>query len=324
MDATRPEPPEEPGEGARGRVAAIRARAEALAGEAAERLQEARQRSPVVARVFDVVDRDAERFGGLFAGALAYRLFLWLVPFALLSVGLLGAVTEADEGTPDSLVSDLGLQGALADSVRNGAQQRGWWVAVIIGLFGVLWAGASAAKALRISHAAAWGMPRGRPGSPVRGTLWFAAGALSMMGAAVIAARLREVQGVLGLVASILAMLVFVAVWMGVSAHLPHRPGPRSQLLPGAILFGVGLEGVHLFTAYYLVGRAERAQSTYGAIGTALVILLWLYVVSRLVVGSAVLNAELARQAREREARPRGARGRRAASEEEPGWSPDD
>jgi uncharacterized BrkB/YihY/UPF0761 family membrane protein len=272
-----------------------------------------------VARVFDVVDRDAERFGGLFAGALAYRLFLWLVPFALLSVGLLGAITRADDGAPDSVVSDLGLQGALADSVRNGAQQRGWWVAILIGLFGVLWAGVSAAKALRISHAAAWGLPRGRAPSPVRATLSFAAGVLVMLAATVIAARLREVQGAIGLVASILAMVVFMAVWMAVSSHLPHRPGPWRQLVPGAVLFGVGLEGVHLFTAYYLVGRAERAQSTYGAIGTALVVLLWLYVVSRLVVASAVVNAELARQAREREGRTR-----RDGAGEEPGWSPDD
>jgi membrane protein len=129
----------------------------------------------------------------------------------------------------------------------------------------------------------------------------------------VVAAWLREVQGTLGLVATVLAVLVFVALWIAVSSHLPHRPGPRRQLLPGALLFGVGLEGVHLFTAYYLVDRAERAQSTYGAIGTALVVLLWLYVVSRLIVGSAVLNAELSRHPR--------ARGEPAG--EEPGWSQD-
>jgi uncharacterized BrkB/YihY/UPF0761 family membrane protein len=311
VDATRPEPPEDRGAGSR--VAAVRARAETLAREGAERVQEARRRSPLVARAFDVVDRDAERFGGLFAGALAYRLFLWLVPFALLLVGLLGAVTEADDGASASVAEDFGLHGALADSLREGASQRGWWVAIIIGLFGMLWAGVSASKALRLSHAAAWGLPRGRPGSPVRGTLGFAAGVLALLGATLVAARLREVQGALGLVASLLVLVIFVAVWMAVSSHLPHRPGPRGQLLPGAILFGVGLECVHLFTAYYLVDRAARAQSTYGAIGTALVVLLWLYVVSRLIVASAVLNAELARHTR----------ARRDAAGEEPEWNPD-
>jgi uncharacterized BrkB/YihY/UPF0761 family membrane protein len=278
-------------------------------------VEDLRGRSPLVRRAFDVVDRDAERFGGLLAGALAYRLFLWLVPFVLLLVGLLGAVTAADDGTPDAVVEDFGLHGALADSLRHGAEQRGWWIAIVIGLFGVLWAGVNASKALRICHAAAWGMPRGRPGSPVRGTLWFAAGALAMIGATLVAARLREVQGAIGLVASLLVLVIFVVAWMAVSTHLPHRPGPRGQLLPGALLFGVGLECVHLFTAYYLVDRAERAQSTYGAIGTALVVLLWLYVVSRLIVGAAVLNAELAHHAR--------ARREVETAEEDPGWNRD-
>ena len=71
---------------AEGRVAALKARAGVLADEARVRVDDARKRYPAVGRAFDIVDRDAERFGGLFAGALAYRLFLWLVPFVLMAV----------------------------------------------------------------------------------------------------------------------------------------------------------------------------------------------------------------------------------------------
>ncbi len=56
----------------------------------------------------------------------------------------------------------------------------------------------------------------------------------------------------------------------------------------------VGVQGLHLFTAYYLADRADRATSVYGAIGAALVILLWLFIMARLIIGGAVLNAELA------------------------------
>ena len=56
----------------------------------------------------------------------------------------------------------------------------------------------------------------------------------------------------------------------------------------------VGVQGLHLFTVYYLAGRAERAASLYGAIGAALTLLLWLYIVARLMVGGAILNATLA------------------------------
>jgi uncharacterized BrkB/YihY/UPF0761 family membrane protein len=146
----------------------------------------------------------------------------------------------------------------------------------------------------------------------VRATSWFAAGVLSLIAASVVAARLREADGATGLLATLLVGLIYAGVWLVVSSHLPRRPGPLRELVPGAVLFAVGMEAIHLFTAYYLVDRAERAQSTYGAIGAALVALLWLYVVSRLIVGSAVVNAELARHAQAR---------REAAGERE--WTPD-
>jgi uncharacterized BrkB/YihY/UPF0761 family membrane protein len=68
-------------------------------------------------------------------------------------------------------------------------------------------------------------------------------------------------------------------------------------LVPGAVLVAVGVECLHFFTAYYLNDRAERAQSVYGAIGAALVLLLWLFILARLIVGAAMLNAELSRRA---------------------------
>jgi uncharacterized BrkB/YihY/UPF0761 family membrane protein len=281
---------------------------------ARERVEEARLRSPLVRRAFDVVDRDAERLGGLLAGALAYRLFIWLLPFVLLLVGVLGAFTTAEEGTPGHVVEDFGLQGALAEAIVDGAQQRGWWIAILVGLFGTLWAGIGASKAMRISHAAAWGLGRGAPVSPVRATLGFNGVALLIILAVVLAARLREAERVAGILATLLVVGLFFLVWMFVQARLPHRPGRWTRLVPGALLVAAGVQAIHLFTVWYLVGRAERASSTYGAIGTALVILVWLYVVARLVIGAAVLNAELAR--RPDDARPR-------PLDEPPRWTPD-
>jgi uncharacterized BrkB/YihY/UPF0761 family membrane protein len=72
------------------------------------------------------------------------------------------------------------------------------------------------------------------------------------------------------------------------------------MLVPGAVLVAIGAQALNLFTVYYLAGQAERATSTYGAIGAALTILLWLFILARLVVGGAMLNAELARRAARR------------------------
>jgi uncharacterized BrkB/YihY/UPF0761 family membrane protein len=296
VDATGPEPPPERPEGAGGRVAEARRRAEVASAAARLRIEDARVRFPYVRRAFDVIDRDAERLGGLLAGALAYRLFLWLLPFALLVVGLLGAITSIDDGTPAEVTDDFGLGGTLAEAVADGARDRGWWLAIVVGLFGTLWAGVGAEKAIRISHAWAWGLPRQKASSPVRATLGFNGIVVALIVVTMLAARLREADQGTGLVATLLVGVLYFVAWMFVQARLPHRRGHWTQMVPGALLVAMGVEALHLFTVWYLVGRAERAQSTYGAIGSALVILLWLYIVARLVVGAAVLNAELARR----------------------------
>lgn len=297
MGATGPEPPPEEGhEESGGRVASARHRAEVASAAAREKIEDARVRFPLVRRAFDVIDRDAERLGGLLAGALAYRLFLWLLPFALLVVGLLGALTSIDDGTPAEVTGDFGLHGSLASAVADGAKDKGWWIAIVVGLFGTLWAGVGAEKAIRISHASAWEMPRQKARSPIHATLGFTGVVLALIAVTMVAARLREADQGAGIVATLFVGVLYFVAWMFVQVRLPHRRGHWTQLVPGALLVAVGVEGLHLFTVWYLVGRAERAQSTYGAIGSALVILLWLYIVARLVVGAAVLNSELARK----------------------------
>ena len=86
---------------------------------------------------------------------------------------------------------------------------------------------------------------------------------------------------------------VFFVLWLRVSVWLPHRPVPVRALVPGAALVAVGVEGLHFFTVDDLNDRADRAQSVYGAIGAALVLLLWLFILARLIVGGAMVNAEL-------------------------------
>jgi uncharacterized BrkB/YihY/UPF0761 family membrane protein len=276
-------------------VAEARRRAEVASAAARERIEDARARFPYVRRAFDVIELDGERLGGLLAGALAYRLFLWLLPFALLVVGLIGAITSIDDGTPAAVTGDFGLHGTLAEAVADGAEDRGWWIAIVIGLFGTLWAGLGAEKAIRISHASAWGLPRRKARSAARATLGFNALVVALIAVTMVAAWLREADQGAGILATLLVGILYFLAWMFVQVRLPHRPGHWTRLVPGALLVAVGVECLHLFTVWYLVGRAERAESTYGAIGTALVILVWLYIVARLVVGAAVLNAELAR-----------------------------
>jgi uncharacterized BrkB/YihY/UPF0761 family membrane protein len=85
----------------------------------------------------------------------------------------------------------------------------------------------------------------------------------------------------------------YAAVWFFVSQRLPHRDAPWTALLPGAAVFGVGTELVHVIGAYVIGPYAIAKQGTYGALGVAAVLLLALFILSRLMVGAAIVNATL-------------------------------
>jgi uncharacterized BrkB/YihY/UPF0761 family membrane protein len=59
------------------------------------------------------------------------------------------------------------------------------------------------------------------------------------------------------------------------------------------LLVGVGAQALHLFTVFYISRKISSASETYGALGAATALLLSLYLIGRLMVASAMLNAEL-------------------------------
>ena len=55
----------------------------------------------------------------------------------------------------------------------------------------------------------------------------------------------------------------------------------------------VGANVLQLLTTYWIGNLAARKTNTYGAIGIALAVLLWVYILGRIMVASAGLNAAL-------------------------------
>jgi uncharacterized BrkB/YihY/UPF0761 family membrane protein len=280
-------------EGRRELMAALARGARRRAEDARAWAEGARGRSPALARVLAVAERDRARYGGLLAGAVAFRLFLWLLPFTLLLVGIGGMVSRLRGGAA-RVAADLGLQGQLAAVIEEGASQRGWWIAIIVGLAGTLYAGLGAVRALRVSHAAAWGLPPERGRRPARASAALATIGIALIGLAVLSDAVRSRSAAGGAIAILVTGGVYLELWRRVSERLPHRDVPREALVPGALLVAAGALGLQAFTTYVLAAQAERAASVYGAVGTAITLLLWLFILARLMVAAAVLNAELA------------------------------
>jgi uncharacterized BrkB/YihY/UPF0761 family membrane protein len=96
----------------------------------------------------------------------------------------------------------------------------------------------------------------------------------------------------LGALATMLVGALFGAVWLWVSMKLPAVPSATwTAFLPGAVLFAVGVEALHLFTVYYLQTKLANASELYGVLGLATTALFYFFLIGRGVVWSAELNA---------------------------------
>jgi uncharacterized BrkB/YihY/UPF0761 family membrane protein len=63
--------------------------------------------------------------------------------------------------------------------------------------------------------------------------------------------------------------------------------------VPGAVLFGVGIQVLYVATQVYFTRKIASASELYGALGGAATLLLWLFLLARLAVAAAVVNAVL-------------------------------
>jgi uncharacterized BrkB/YihY/UPF0761 family membrane protein len=268
----------------------LRTRGERLA----ERAQSERQLHKSVDATFEMVDRDADLGGGIIAGALAYRLFIWMLPLALVLVGGLGIAAEAAEETPEEAADSLGMGGLISHSIASAATGNGRWYALLIGIPILVYTTASVLRVLIVSHRLLWTDTRARAqrATPVA-TLRLLVLLLAFPLAAVLASAIREWSPGVGILATALSIVPFAALWVLISSYLPHRDASWQALVPGALLFGVGVEALNVFTAYVLTPWALNKQGTYGALGLAAALLLSLFLISRLVVAAAVLNATL-------------------------------
>ncbi|MFN8028071.1 MAG: YhjD/YihY/BrkB family envelope integrity protein [Acidimicrobiia bacterium] len=266
------------------------------AQNARAKLEAARPRNPALDAVMRTVERDTASGGGVLAGAVAFRIFMFMVPFVFLLVGVFGLGSSASDQDPQDLARKAGITGIVAKAVSSVGDlsftERIFYV-VVVG-FATFLATRALIKVLRIVHALVWHTRAGKLERPTRAALALIAIVLLAMGLAAMVGVLRGQSFLLGLIATLLYAAIPMVVWVYVSWHLP-RPDdlPWTALIPGGVLFGLGLEGLHLVTVYWIAHSVESKTETYGAIGFALALLLWAYLIGRLITTAAVVNESL-------------------------------
>lgn len=171
---------------------------------------------------------------------------------------------------------------------------RGRWVTLIIGLAAVTIAMRTMVKSMRVVHHLAWRLERRTRVNQPKAVL----AGLGMLTLIVVygflAQWLRGNTPGGGLSVSVVIGIGTGLIWFRVEQLLPRAEGATwAFLVPGAVVMGVATQLLHAFTIFYLAGRIERMSQTYGPLGVAIVVLLWLYLLGRAMVAAAVINATL-------------------------------
>jgi uncharacterized BrkB/YihY/UPF0761 family membrane protein len=249
----------------------------------------ARQRHTSVDVALTAHDRDGEVGGSILAGALAYRLFLWLLPYVLVLIAALGVAADTADETPEQTAEAVGLSGLVSTSIAQSATSSGRWYALLIGVPVLFWMIRSLLRSLIGVHRLVWSDVRERVAKPtalatVRLLIWLVV---------VMALLPLAKQALPSVFAVVVAGCLYALFWLVLTVYLPHRVTPWTALVPGALLFGAGAELIAVFTTYVLGPYASSRESTYGTLGLAAALLLSLFFISRLIVVTAVLNATL-------------------------------
>lgn len=258
-----------------------------------ERTEAARTRHASVDLGFVLIERDSGIGGGLLAGALAYRLFVLLLPTALLLVSGLGLYASSVDESTGKVASKAGLHGLIASEVSSSARSGARGLVFIVMVPAVLYTLAKLYRALAVVHGIVW-LGSGRvPRMTPRAVGILGAVLLLSLFAAEIVGWFRRHDQVGGLVALAFYVVLVGGAWLIASMHLPHRDVRWPAFLPGAAVFGAGLLFVNVFNVYVTTRLVENRANTYGALGVAAALLFSLVLVGRVMVVSAELNAAI-------------------------------
>ena len=243
-----------------------------------------------------VYERDKAAGGTMLGSALALRLFLFFVPFVLLIVGLAGVLGAPTDGSATSRTAGLG--GTLRNYVDDAFAQSGGtpWIALLVGLSGVLTTGWSLTRAMVLSSALSWRMG-GRQPTPIRALGLVVGLVVSVSLAAAIVNRINQATGAAVASMSLVGLTAIYAVfWLVLLQALPRSTTDPGASLPGAAFLGVVLAVLQTITQFYLPHQVSNSSQLYGQLGVLVAFLGWFFFLGRAIAFSCALNAVIYEQ----------------------------
>jgi uncharacterized BrkB/YihY/UPF0761 family membrane protein len=260
-----------------------------------EQLEVARGTSPTVGFAFDAFSYDTDTGAPVLAAALAFRVFLSQVPYVCVFVIGAGFLADLTGRDVESFFHGSGITRLTAESVSGAAEFSGWarLTALFVAVYALILSARSFVKVLMIVHALVWDTPRAKLKNATRAALGFIALVTALVALSLVAVELGDRFAFGMLVTLAIYTVAPFVMWWFASAWLPHRDCPLIALAPGALLFAVGAEILHIVTVIWFPHHLASKSEVYGTIGVAVALLLWAYLLGRIITLAAVLNAAL-------------------------------
>jgi membrane protein len=233
------------------------------------------------------------------AALLAFWGFFSIFPLLLVAATLLGWFLPSDVGS--DVLESIGSYVPLIDFTSEGPSGSSW--ALALGLVSALWAASGVTRTARFAFDSVWEIPYVARASVVRQTL-DGLKAIGLVGVALVASIVitsvaagtsAELDmGALGRVAGfVIAIIVDVIAFVIAFRLLTSRNVSTRDVLPGAVLAGVGFFVLQSLSSLIISRYLQNAESTYGNFATVITILWWFYLTGILTLLGAQLNVVL-------------------------------
>ncbi len=253
------------------------------------------------------------------AGQLAYFTLLSLFPLLMSLVAVAGLVTDDPESALRTLTESMqGVlpqegMGLLVDYIERTLRSATSGV-LLFGVLATLWSGSTASYALINGANRAYELRETRPLWKVWGisllmVFWLALliGALALViFSTETGGYLQRLTGLPDFFVSLWSVLRWVVAFVAVTiVHAilyytaPSADVPFKWITPGGLTATVLILVSSVALSFY-VANFGRYDQLYGPIGAVIVLMLWLYVGSYMVLLGVEMNAVLARMAEER------------------------
>ena len=299
-----PGPPEAEGQGEiapkAGLVTRVKTKSQDLKVRAEvyrEDLEGRRSSNRLIDAVFGSYEHETSVGGPILAGAVAFRFFIFIVPYVFVVIFGFGVGSQVAGKDPEELARSTGIVGLAAHAINVSSDTTTFTkiVTLSVAIYALLSASRTMVKALIIVHALTWRVPIVK----VRGIMKKSLAAIGlvsgMMLVQVIINKIHHESILLWIIATGMFIVIPAGLWLFLTVKVfPSAPGVTwKDLWIGAALLGVGTEALHVMTVVWISRSFSSKSETYGALGAALTILFWAYILGRLVTASASLSATM-------------------------------